>query len=326
MRDDHDDAGIVGSAPLYDEQRERRGAPRCSRPAWTDVMWHSGVQAIGVLMALQAIQVPSPPRGFSPTAAEVVVDAANVLSTDVEGEINRIAFAVKQRTGGEVAVVTLSDIGQRDAADVAREIGRQWGVGAQAEPGDRVRNAGIVILIVPKETSSDGRGRCRIEVGRGAEGFITDSDAGELCRSLIPLFQRQDYSGATLDLVAAIGNEFAREFGIPADSLLGPDLGRELAPRETPVNIRGPGGIPVQTLFLLALIALIFISSMSRRRRRRGCGGGGCLPIFLPFPVGGGRSRGWGGGGFGGGGFGGGGFGGFGGGGGFSGGGGGSSW
>ncbi len=291
-------------------------------------MWHSGLQAIGAVMALQAIQVPPPPRGFSPTAAEVVVDAANVLSAEAEATINRIALGLKQRTGGELAVVTISDIGQRDAADVAREVGREWGVGAQAEPGDRVRNAGVVILIVPKETSSDGRGRCRIEVGRGAEGFITDGDAGELCRSATPLFQQQDYSGATLRLAGGIAGEFGREFNIPVDSLVGPELGRELGrAQERPVRVRTPGGIPPQTLFLLALIAIIFISSIGRRGRRRGgCGGGGCLPIFLPFPVGGHRGRGWGGGGFGGGGFGGGGFGGFGGGGGFSGGGGGSSW
>src|SRR5688572_11037210 len=161
-------------------------------------MWHSGLQAIGAVMALQAIQVPPSPRGFSPSAAEVVVDAADVISADAEERINRIAFNVKQRTGGELALVTLPDIGQRDAADLALEIGRQWGVGAQAQPGDRVRNAGVVILIVPKEANSDGRGRCRIEVGRGAEGFITDADAGELCRAAIPAFQRRDYSEGAL--------------------------------------------------------------------------------------------------------------------------------
>lgn len=293
-------------------------------------MWHSGLQAIGAVMALQAIQVPPAPRGFSPTAAEVVVDDANAISPAAEATLNRIALGLKQRTGGEIAVVTLADIGQRDAADVAREIGRQWGVGAQAEPGDRVRNAGVVILVVPKESSSDGRGKCRVEVGRGAEGFITDGDAGELCRSVIPLFQRQDYSQAIVMLAAGVASEFAREFNIPMDSLVGTELERDLGPaREPPVRVRMPGGIPPQTLFLLALIAIIFISSIGRRGRRGrrgGCGGGGCLPIFLPFPTGGHRGRGWGGGGFGGGGFGGGGFGGFGGGGGFSGGGGGSSW
>jgi uncharacterized membrane protein YgcG len=77
-------------------------------------MWHRGLQAIGAVMALQAIQVPPAPRGFSPTAAEVVVDAADVVSADAEERINRIAFNLKQRTGGELALVTLTDVGQRD--------------------------------------------------------------------------------------------------------------------------------------------------------------------------------------------------------------------
>jgi uncharacterized protein len=289
-------------------------------------MWHNALQGIGALLALQAIQVPAPPRGFSPTAAEVVVDAANVLSADAEERLNAIALKVKQRTGGELAIVTLPDVGQRDAADIAREIGRQWGVGARGEAGDSARNAGVVVLIVPKETNSDGRGRCRIEVGRGAEGFLTDADAGDLCRAAIPAFQRRDYSEAATFIAAGIASEFAREFNVSVDSLVGPDLGFDLerAP-ERPIQIRPPGQIPIRTLLLFAIIAIIILSSISRRGRRRGCGGGGCLPIFVPFPTGGGHARrgGWGGGG---GGFGGGGFGGFGGGGGFSGGGGGSSW
>lgn len=278
-------------------------------------------------MALQAIQIPAPPRGFSPTAAEVVVDAANVIPADVEAQINRIAFAVKQGSGGEIAVATLRDIGQRDVADIALDIGRQWGVGAQAEAGDPRRNAGVVILVVPKETNSDGRGRCRIEVGRGAEGFITDGDAGQLCRDAIPAFQRQNYGEAILFLVSGVASEYAREFNFALDTLISADVRNRLERPSAPVSIRGPGGLSFETLFLLTVFVIIFISAMSRggRRGRRGCGG--CLPIFLPFPVGGGYHRrgGWGGGGFGGG-FGGGGFGGFGGGGGFSGGGGGSSW
>jgi uncharacterized protein len=286
-------------------------------------MWHSGLQAIGALWALQAIQVPTPPRGFSPTAAEVVVDAASVLSADTEARLNAIALKVQQRTGGEVAFVTLPDIGQRDVADVARAIGRQWGVGARGEAGDSARNAGIVVLIVPKETNSDGRGRCRIETGRGVEGFVTDVDAADLCRAAIPAFQRRDYGEGATMIAAGLASEFAREFNVSVDSLLGPDVAFDVQPaQDLPIQIRPPGGIPFGTLLLFAIIAIIIVSSISRRGRRRGCGGGGCLPIFVPFPTGGySRRGGWGGGGFGGGGFGG-----FGGGGGFSGGGGGSSW
>src|SRR3712207_8435512 len=54
---------------------------------------------------------------------------------------------------------SLPDIGQREAGDVALRIGREWGVGAGTAIGQRSRNAGVVILLVPRETSSDGRDR-----------------------------------------------------------------------------------------------------------------------------------------------------------------------
>ena len=48
---------------------------------------------------------------------------------------------------GEIVVVTLPDLGGRPPEDVARQIGRQWRVGASGTgPGDRARNAGVIIL------------------------------------------------------------------------------------------------------------------------------------------------------------------------------------
>ena len=74
--------------------------------------------------------------------------------------------------------------------DVALRIGREWGVGAKADVGDRARNAGVVVLLVPRETSGDGRGYISIQVGQGAEGFITDGMAGDIRREATPLLQQ----------------------------------------------------------------------------------------------------------------------------------------
>jgi uncharacterized protein len=264
------------------------------------------------------MQIPAPPRGYGPTEADVVVDAAGALSAASVARINGIAFDVRQKSGGEIAVAVLSDIGDRAPDEIALEIGRQWGVGAQGRPTDAARNRGVVILVVPKETASTGRGSCFIATGDNVEGFITDADAGDLCRQAVPYFQRRDYDSGVLVLASGVGRAFAQEFGFTLDSgYTPPPVARtEPAPRSS-------GGIPPQLFLILLIFVFFFLSSLGRGRR--GCGGGGCLPIFLPFPTGGGYSRGgWGGGGWGGGG--GGGFGGFGGGGGFSGGGGGSSW
>jgi uncharacterized protein len=274
---------------------------------------HRAVQAIGVALALQAIQIPQP-TGF-------VSDFAGVISADAEARITRIIEDVRAKSGGEIAVVTLRDIGQRSPEEIALRVGREWGVGGRGDPGDPRRNTGVVVLLVPKETNSSGRGECRIETASGVEGFITDGEAGTWCREATPRFAARDYSSGVELVTQRVAAQFASEFGFQIDSSLAPPA---LPPRRQPVT----GRIPPQTIFLIAIFVILLLNSMGRRRGRRG-GCGGCLPIFIPMG-GGWTSRhrgGWGGGGWGGGGGGGfGGFGGFGGGGGFRGGGGGSSW
>ncbi len=45
---------------------------------------------------------------------------------------------------------------------------------APLRPSASTRNAGVVILVVPKETSSDGKAVTRVKQGKAA-GFITDT-------------------------------------------------------------------------------------------------------------------------------------------------------
>ncbi len=256
------------------------------------------LQSVVLAMLQVGLQIPTP--------VGLVNDFARVIRAGQIPLIEQMAQDVRAKSRGEIAVVTLPDVGQHDVSDVALQIGRQWKVGKIGNPGDPTRNAGAVILIVPKETSSDGHGHCWIATGAGAEGFITDADAGAICREATPFFQQRDYgSGVTL-VTYRVAERFAHEFHFTLDTALH-------AP-QTAIQ-RGPGGgIPPQLIFLALVFLLLLLSG-----RRRGCGGGGCLPLFIPFFGGG-----WGGGGERGGG--GGGFGGFGGGGGFSGGGGGSNW
>ena len=86
------------------------------------------------------------------------MDAAGVLRPETIERINRLAYDVKQKSGGEMAVVTLPDLGGRSAEEVALAIGRVWKLGGTGAIGDRTNNAAVVILVVPKETSRDGRG------------------------------------------------------------------------------------------------------------------------------------------------------------------------
>jgi uncharacterized protein len=273
---------------------------------------HTLLQVLSLVVVAQAgqLQVPQP-VGY-------VNDFANVIKPDTKARIERIVQDVRQKSRGEIVVVTLPDLKGRDPADVAREIGRQWKVGAAGGPGDRARNAGVIILLVPRETSSSGHGEIRVEVGQGAEGYLTDATTGAIQDEAIPALRQGDYSSGLELITWRIAQRYANEFQFALDSTLGAAI-----PEPVERSSRNPAGnIPPFVWLIIFFVVLSMLSGS--RRRRRGCGG--CIPLIIPFPGGGfgggGGRGGWGGGGFGGGfGGGGGGFGGFGGGGGFSGGG-----
>ncbi|MGH7522339.1 MAG: TPM domain-containing protein [Gemmatimonadales bacterium] len=245
---------------------------------------------IGLALLLQ-ITVPAP-RGF-------VNDFAGVLDSQSVRHLEAVIAEVRQKTRGEIAVVTLPDIGDRAASDVALQIGRQWGVGDTGAAGDPAKNLGVVLLLVPLQDHKPGTGQVFIATGRGAEGFLTDARSGRIRDAMLPALRDEQYGPALVLGVDLIAQAFATEFGVT---------------RPPPAPIPQPQPrIPVSWL----VIAIILLIVLTRGR------------IFLlPFWLSGmgrgwgGRGR-WGGGGGGGwgGGRGGGGFGGFGGGGGFSGGG-----
>jgi uncharacterized protein len=270
------------------------------------------VKAIALLTALQLIAggllaqdsaarglFPAQPTGF-------VTDAAGIVDQAAEARITDLAQRLKATTAAEIAVVTLPTIGERDEADVALEIGRAWGVGAASEIGDPTRNAGIVVLVVPRQDGRPGTGRVRIEVGRGLEGVVTDVTAGRIRDLMGPQLAREDYSGALQTGVEALAGIIAHEFGVSDTALT--NARPAARPRGGGNPLAGALPIVLFVIFLLVSGALGGGRGKRGRRRRRHLYWGG------PWIGGGGfgGGGGWGGGG---------GFGGFGGGGGFSGGG-----
>ena len=243
------------------------------------------------LLLLVQVAVPAP-RGY-------VNDFAGVLDPASVSRIEAVIAQVRAKNRGEIAVVTLADIGDRAASDVALQIGRQWGVGAKGAAGDPAKNLGVVVLLVPLKNHRPGTGQVFIATGRGAEGFLTDAQAGRIRDAMVPYLAREDY-GAGLTLgVQLIAQAFAREFGF---TLTG----------EPPPPPEETDRLPIPAGLVIAVVVLLIIVTRGR-----------ILWWIFVFSRFGGGGRGWsgGGGGWGGGGGFSGGFGGFGGGGGFSGGG-----
>lgn len=247
---------------------------------------------VALLLVAQQLTFPAP-RGY-------VNDFASVLDPASVAHMNAVIAEVREKTRGEITVVTLADIDDRAPADVALEIGRQWGVGAKGEAGDPAKNLGVVVLLVPLKNHRPGTGRVFIATGRGAEGFLPDARVGRIRDAMTSDLAREAYGDGLARGVDLLAQAFAQQFGVTLSG----------APAPSPEDDTGSGGLPAGWLVLAVILLII----LTRGRL-----------LLLPFALsgfGGGRG-GWGGGGGGWGGGGGfsGGFGGFGGGGGFSGGG-----
>jgi uncharacterized protein len=208
------------------------------------------VTALFLALALQ-LQIPAP-VGF-------VNDFAGIIDPAVQQQMVAVIDEVRQKSRGEIVVVTLADLGGRAAADVARDIGRQWKVGAMGGAGDAARNAGVVLLLKPGQRPGDGRAEIFIATGSGSEGFLTDAAAGRI-RDAIgqEAVAAGRYDAGLLRGVQLLAQSYAREFAF--------DLSGEATPPPEAQSQGRSSGLGI--LPILLLLFFFFMLASSRRRGR----------------------------------------------------------
>jgi uncharacterized protein len=231
-----------------------------------------------------------------------VTDLAGVISPATRQKIELLATEVEQKTGAQIAVVTVNSLEGQTREDYAVALYKHLGIGAKG------KDNGVLILMAPKER------QYRIEVGYGLEPVINDARAGDIGRQMVPDLRKGDYSTAALTATTGVAQFIAADAGV---QLTG--LPKRTAP---PPTHELPWWVP----FALFGGFFLLIRALARAGRRgggprAGAGGSGGMGSALPWILlgsgmgrGGSWGGGWGGssGGWGGGG--GGGFGGFGGG------------
>ena len=230
--------------------------------------------ALNVVALLLQLQIPQP-VGY-------VNDFARVVQATDAQRMTALIEEVRSKSGGEIAVVTLPDLQGRPAMEVARDIGRQWGVGARGGPGDRARNAGVVILLKPGARPGDGRADVFIATGLGAEGFITDARAGQIRDAIgLTAVNEGSYSAGLLAGTWLVANQYAEEFGF--------ELSGVAPPRSVPSPTSGGSyaWLPILVFFIFILPLIMRASGRDRRYWR---GRSGLLPwIMLALLSSGGR-------------------------------------
>jgi uncharacterized protein len=244
--------------------------------------------ALSILLQLAAFPaLAENPKNIHPIG--YVTDLAGVIAPDTKARLEALCHEVEEKTGAQIAVVTVHSLEGESVENFAVDLYKQLGVGSKRE------NRGVLLLVSPDER------KYRVEVGYGLEPVINDARAGDAGRAMVVLLREANYSAAIEAATWMLAKDIADDRGVTLSG----------QPPARPVRKEQRHSSPIGLWGILFIIWIIFSIARAGQRGasgRRGGGGGWWIGPML-----GGMSGGWRGGGFGGS-SGGGGFGGFGGG------------
>lgn len=212
----------------------------------------------------------------SPDPAHVfVLDSAHLLSPQTLQALQDSARALQTETAADVAWVTLPTLGGRPIEEAALYIGRTWRIGSAGQPGDPLRNRGLVILYVPDKTKTAGP-NFRVEVGNGLEGTITDARSRGISLAMRNELRAKHYDAAYMAgwgvAAALVRRDFASHGDGAQQAALAAAAARAAARPSVAVRELEPSGVSriVPALFLVVLITIFILLMIARRRAPRG--------------------------------------------------------
>ena len=128
-----------------------------------------------------------------PVLSRPVMDTARMVSEEIQTRLDGEIRNVYDRTGVQIAVLTVPSIGDETIEDFSMRVARTWKL------GQRGVDNGVLLVVAEQEHA------LRIEVGYGLEGSLTDAACGIIIRKIIaPRFKEGDYSGGIADGVNAV--------------------------------------------------------------------------------------------------------------------------
>jgi len=179
-----------------------------------------------------------------PNPQRLVNDFAGILNAQEEQNLESKLVNFNDTTSIQVAIVTVNDLCEYDAASFTFQLGEKWGV------GDAKFNNGIVLMVKPKVGNS--KGQVFIATGYGLEGVLPDAIAKRIVENeLIPYFKKNDYFGGissgTNVIVDIVGGEYSAE-----------NYNNKRAKKK---------GFPIFSLFIILFFVIIMFAGTFRRAK-----------------------------------------------------------
>lgn len=191
-------------------------------------------------------------RTIQPSAD--VNDFAGILTPAEKGSLEDRCRQLREKTGAQLAVVTLKSLEGGQIDDFAVKLFKRWGI------GQKDQNNGVLLLVAIQDR------KARIEVGYGLEPILPDGRAGRILdEDLFPAFKQQRYAEGLNATVAKIARIV--ETNEPAPTDIRPDR-------------QGNGRLPIVAILSLFVAAGSFLLGAGLAKRV------GCLiPFSLLFIV-----------------------------------------
>jgi len=212
----------------------------------------------GFLSSAQTL--PARPQGY-------VSDFTRALNLASQRRLESICAQLDQKTGVQIAVVTVASVKPYTIEQYAVKLFQDWGIGRKG------KDEGILFLTALKDRE------VRIEVGYGLEGVVTDATSKTIIeRAVLPFFRQEAYAEGIESGVSAIVGLIAKEKGITIS-------GNKRALHQTGYPER-EGGFNIFSLIFLIIFVILFIKNprlflflmmmgmMGGGRRGSGYGGG----------------------------------------------------
>ncbi len=213
------------------------------------------------LAAVAALPGPGARAAGWPAPRGYLSDFAGIVDAASADSIEALGTELQGKTGAQLAVVTVADLGERDIDGAAVDLFHQWGVGQKGH------DDGVLVLLAQRER------RVRIEVGYGLEGILPDGRCGFIIRRVMgPDLAADRFGPGLLRGADAIAGVIARDRGVT----LAPGRGAPL-PEEDEGGGGGGSVIPMVFLFFVFLVISIILRVLTGGGRgwgsRRGFGG-----------------------------------------------------
>jgi len=135
-----------------------------------------------------------------PSPVGFVNDFAGVLDSGTRTFLEAEIAGLKERSGAEISLVTVSTLAGDTIENYAVELFREWGI------GERGKDNGLLFVVAPNERE------VRIEVGYGLEGAVPDAEANRVIQKIVtPAFKEGNYpkgiSEGVLALIKIVSGE-----------------------------------------------------------------------------------------------------------------------